>query len=1219
MRRLLFILGGLLAGTMVVLAALPWWLESALRQVGASQGATFARYERLGYARFALTDVELSRPGVKVTIDRLEAPTPLRWLWDHGETDDASEVVAGAWTVVAEPLARTTASPSGWTPLRARLVQVAEGLARWLPLARAGQGEVRWPGGGLRLAGAEWRNGVLTVSSLGYEAIEAKVELRWFAAEDTFTLALAAADADWQAIVRSRADAITGDLTFWDQVARAEATFAPTGWLPVEATATATDWNIAGARLNLDGRYQRVVGSGRITWRDTRLDLDLAANGEPEPGQAAPPLAVALRGGGTTDAFTLSMLDVRIPGMTAHLSAPVSFDPGAGVSGMQSRLTFDANLAELPWAGWRGTVRGEAEVRPVPGAFPRIDATFTLGAMGYGDWEIASASGQVGLEWPQLRLAATEVVSVGGGRLTVRGAWDFQTRSLLDAVVTGTLDRAALARWLPPELRLSTIAVEATASGVWPEIVHSGQVSLTELSRPPLKPVALQGSWRGRGLVWETVEVSAQTQGATLAIAGSLSGDGLSLSAMKLSDQDGRTLTLAAPTRVQWSPKLSVDALHLQGSGTDVKAHWVRAEEDRLTLEIAAFDSRWLEPWVELSGPAWKLGTLRFMGGWSEGPLTFSTDASLEINLSETRTATVDVAATGDAEGVVIRNLQAAEAGAAVIRASGRMPMVIQPLGTPRIQIDGDGPLALTVSSEPNPAFWEKLAELTGVTLRAPQVAANLGGTWSRPQGELNLQAETVTLDAIRSSRPLPEITALALKLTGDGDGVVLDEFTVRVAGQAVRARGRLPLVPTRWSEARQDPRAFLEKGADLRIEIPDAEMAALARYVPGYLAPVGRLQADVSVKPGGLLSGFVRLQDAASRPLGPLGVLQEIGADIRFEGRRIDLRSVQAKAGGQPVVLSGTVALRSGGEPRLDLALRGENLPFVRQTGLLVRGDLDLKLATLTDGRTRISGTTRLRDSLFLADVRSLIPRGGGAGVASRRPPYFAVEAAPLSTWLLDVEVHGERFLRLRTPVFNGTASARFRLGGTLGEPRAVGEATINDGQVRLPFATFAVQQGTVRLTEADPYEPRLAVTGAARRFGYDLRMNLGGTVSAPDLSFTSSPPLDSEQVLLLVMAGEVPGDEIRYSGSQRAVRFGTYLGQGLLGRIGGDTSNADRLSLTTGERVSRQGRETYGFEYKLDDRWSLVGEYDEFDDFNAGVKWRILARKEANDATAP
>jgi translocation and assembly module TamB len=47
------------------------------------------------------------------------------------------------------------------------------------------------------------------------------------------------------------------------------------------------------------------------------------------------------------------------------------------------------------------------------------------------------------------------------------------------------------------------------------------------------------------------------------------------------------------------------------------------------------------------------------------------------------------------------------------------------------------------------------------------------------------------------------------------------------------------------------------------------------------------------------------------------------------------------------------------------------------------------------------------------------------------------------------------------------------------------------------------------------------------------------------------------------------------------------------------------------SGEQVSRQGRETYEIEYKLGEHWSLVGEYDEFDSYNAGIKWRIYSQE--------
>ena len=69
---------------------------------------------------------------------------------------------------------------------------------------------------------------------------------------------------------------------------------------------------------------------------------------------------------------------------------------------------------------------------------------------------------------------------------------------------------------------------------------------------------------------------------------------------------------------------------------------------------------------------------------------------------------------------------------------------------------------------------------------------------------------------------------------------------------------------------------------------------------------------------------------------------------------------------------------------------------------------------------------------------------------------------------------------------------------------------------------------QGSVRLTEADPYSPEIYLRATGRRYGYDLTMEVDGAATQPDIVFTSSPALDSEQVLLMVMTGASPTDEI-------------------------------------------------------------------------------------------
>jgi translocation and assembly module TamB len=606
---------------------------------------------------------------------------------------------------------------------------------------------------------------------------------------------------------------------------------------------------------------------------------------------------------------------------------------------------------------------------------------------------------------------------------------------------------------------------------------------------------------------------------------------------------------------------------------------------------------------------------LALVGNWDRGPMTFSLTAGANLEIAESRTASFSVAARGGKDGINIEALRATEGEVAVVNAVGHLPITFAPAGKPLMHIDTNGPLRLDATVAPNSAFWQKLAAASGVELKDPQASAHLTGTWQRPEGNASVKATRIAIDPKRVTGPLPEIEALNVQVTADRSGVTLQQFTFNVEGQAVRAQGRLPVPDGNWGQLFKQPLAAAERGADLRLEVPDADVAVFTRFLPAVLAPKGRLQADVHYKSGGF-EGFLKLRDAASRPLGPLGVLQEVNADIALAGRKLALRGVTARSGGQPITLSGTIELPEKGEPRFDLTLKGENLPFVRQTGLLLRGDLDLKLQSLAGSQPRLSGNVRLRDSLFLSDVRAFLPKGGGAS-PTRRPPYFAIETAPVNTWALAVEVTGEQFMRMRTPVFAGVASARFRLGGTLGEPRAIGEVTIDEGKVRMPFASFEVMQAAVRLSEADPYEPAIYLRATGRRYGYDLAMEIEGNASQPNVVFTSSPALDTEQVLLMVMTGAAPSNEITNSATQRIASLGYFLGSTLFGSLGSDAADPDRLTIASGEKISRQGKETYDIEYKLSDRWTVTAERNEFDEYNAGVKWRVFRGKTGAEKT--
>lgn len=1211
MRRIIKILGCLTAGALVALAVLPWWLGPVLRSAAGHYGATFARYERVGYARFAVYGVVVERPTVRVTVERAEYATPAVWLARRLSGKPPRLVLAG-WRVEVKPrpaAAAVAAGPAragGAMPLRLILGNVANGLDRWLPQAEAGAGKVTWPGGGLELAAATWEH--RTLAARGFHFTGLAADVRVVAATDGgFELQATSDEQAWRAAFKNTGDQISGEVRVLDQPATVKARFAAAGWMPAEAEVRADHWSIPGARVKLGQFYSAVRGDARIDWRDGKFETSADLVGDAIPDRKAPPLTAKLRGRGDTQSLTVESLAIEIPGVTAGLSAPAVIDRRGRMAGGATTFSLAIDLEKQPWFTAKGRVTGEAQLKPREGATPLVDAVMTAQDVALPDWAIARFGATAQLDWPRLTVKQAEFGFAEGGQLAVQGGWDFAAKEIRDATAEGTVRPSLVARWLPKAVKFESIAITAKAAGPMAALVHEGTARVATLNIPNLQPLVADVTWRGKGAAVTIEEARVQAGGSQLAVAGTVDATGAQLTALRLSKGDAVRLALTHPAPVRWSPKIEIGPLEFTGDDASLAITATTGASGHLNFATHNFSSMWLADFITLPGPEWRIATLAAEGAWDRGPLTFKAEGDVAVALGSNRSAAVAFMAHGDKDGIEVESLHVAEGAAAIVTATGRLPFTFSPGGAaPSAQILPDAPLAFHATTTSNPTFWKKLAETTGLTFEEPEVTLDLSGTWSRPQGEIRAKATRLAADGKLIHSPVSSVDALELHVVADRAGLTVDRFTAKIEGQAVRANGKLAFAPEQWAELKKAPLAFVRQRGSMQVEIPDAEVAAIARHFPDLLAQAGRVEVDATFVPGGEMKGTLRLRDAATRPLGGLGVLQEIQGELQLAGNTVEVRSLTARAGGEPVTVSGKIELPLKTAPKYDLALRGENLPLVRQTGLLVRADVDLKFATAADNVPAITGTVRLRDSMFLSDLRAFIPHGGGGG-PTRRPPYFAIERPPFNAWRLDVSVQGEQFIRLRSTLFTGVASARFKIGGTLGDPRMTGEAIVDSGTVSLPFAAFKIEEGAVRLTVADPNALQLAVTGTSRRYGYDLRMEVSGTAEAPVIIFYSSPSLEAKQVLLMVMTGELPHDEVTYGNAQRAARLGTYLGQSLITTLGGDATESDRLSITTGEKVSSLGRETYDVEYRLSDRFTVVGEYDEYDAYNVGLKWSV------------
>ena len=1197
----ILLLGLVVAGAGLV--SFPWWLGAVLRPVLRARGVTFDRYERVGYAHFRLHGVNFASPGLSLAAGQVQSLTPLVWLGQRLRGAEPALLIEG-WRV--ERIA-SSATPSaeksivGLPDLQAGLRRMGPRVGTWLPQAHLSSGVVRGFGPEVTVAQADWQNATLTVD--GLRVADQVIAFVVAPAPDGSVL-LTAHTAGNEARLRlvwSGAE-LKGEAVLWDQTAQLSAHFPATGWLPAEASVVAENWHLPAARVKLGVPYAQVLGGGRLIWRDGSFDLSVNARAEPAADTKAPPFEAGATAHGSLRAVTLTALHVDAPFATARLSAPITFGLDRPLAGESARLSVQADLSKMPWFEAKGTAEGTVTVTG-NNAAERQEFEGTLTNVVVQGFAVKAAQARGTLQWPSMELTELKVRLDETSSLEAHGAINWQTREVTGANVDAKLGSAWFARWLPVGATWEGATLTATAEGPLAAPRHQGSLKLSAAQWPPLLPFAADASWRGEGTKLD-VSATVKASNSTLALAGTVDPQGWQLRQLVFAPGGRVAWQLTAPAQAAWAPVWRVDNLNLSGHEAQLTFKGEGGPKGFFSLTASRFDSAWLQDWVPLTGPGWQVQSWQATGHVADGILVFETDLAGQIDMSP-QPARVKLVASGDAQGVKLQEFTVTETERVLTRATGRLPLVWRIDPAPHLALDENMPFELSAATEPDSPLWATLAAATGLALTGPTAKIDVTGTWRQPAGELQVRAAQISIAAGRFNFQLPEFSDLSLNLQLGRNLVTVRAFAAKLDGQPVQASGRLPMDDDHWRQLGRNPATFDWSKAEARIEIPDADLAPIARRFPAFAAAQGRLRAKVELQSGGRFSGELHLTDAASRPLPPYGTLKEIQADLTLVDRTITVQKLTATLGGEPLILAGTATLGPAGPPRLALSLTGKNLPLVRNTGLLLRLDVDLQANTDPAGVTRLGGTVDVRDCLMLAslNLRDLLP-SGTRGVM-RPPPYFSVETEPFRHWPLAVELRAAKSVRLRTTVFHVTASGRFRLDGTLGEPRALGELAVDEGQLLFPFATFKVQSGTVRLREADPYHAIVNLSGTSQRRDYQLRLEATGDLAAPNVQLSSTPALDASALTLLVMTGQPPVGAGTASSGQRLALLGAYLSRGLFQDLG--LGGEERLEISAGERVSEQGRDTYEFEYKLGARSSLLGEYDRFDSYNAGLKWRV------------
>ncbi len=1269
-RKVLLGLGVVAGGLCLLLVSLPLWFPWVLRPLARWQGASFGIYEREGYRRFALTDLRFTNDTTSLRAQRVEAFVPSVWLWkayrgskfqgtNAAQAGTVRETFAKVQNWELELLPSTNTSTNGSVYSSARDVRnTLQQLRHWLPRAVLTKGQIRSGSTLLVLPQVTWSQGWLTGQLEIPKQFSANVSIH----QDESQVYHANIDSP-QLNLHSQMEIATNSIglalhstnTWLTNRFEVHAQFGRSGSLPESATLSAPDLRVPSKLLTLGG-YQDVTGAVSGKWENGAFGVDVHAGAVSARYQRLPPLQLDIHAFGDTNVATLERVLISTPWLTATLSQHLNVYFTGQLLREHAKLSLAADLGRQPWLPLHGKLNGSADFAPGTGKVPAGEFHLSGSKIGNSEVEAKQVKFDGSLAWPWIEVSNLEAIFDDGSKGLGRGRFQVESSTIEDGELQ--FDGPLLRRWLPTNYSFGDMSLSARIQGSTTNLVHSGHVEITNFVAPQIRPLQLKANWSGHQEDFVRAEATATADGSSLYVAGSVTNQGenleLRLNSLSLLTNQLSELTLEKP----WSLSLKhsrsngvyqieetpfdwagpAGRVHIEGRMTWPAQGMFRASMQNLTSsEIGPFFKTPI-PGIEL---------LKFQASleWSNSPAKFGLElaaiGSLPAQLASSgATEQQSLAAldrerqeqlasesgrgfsakgpyqlqldlAGDEKGVTISNLLFSSAGSPITTAQGFVPVSFVPSDRVNlVHLETQQPLEFHVHAGSEAFFWQKLGALAGLSLKDPNLEMNVTGTWASPKGEVSLRVGQVLLPQTKTAKPT--LRNLDVVLTLERQRARLVKGHLLVQDQPVSLTGELPLSQQFWNELRLRKLPNFEE-ASARLQIEHAKLAAAADLLPHFLTPEGEVDADLSLLPGGKFDGALAIHDARTRPLGEFGPLRHIELLLQAHERRLILQQATVDAGGSTVSLGGGVDLSgtgwfNGALPPFQVTLYGTNVPLSRQPESIIRSSFQLAVTKTNGAPPIITGLARLRDSYYLSDLRDLIP--GKVASPQRRPPYFSVDEPALADWRLALRVQGPGFLRVRSSLFNGQVSADLQLQGTLKEPVALGDIKIDSGFVRFPFASLAVQQGFVSLTSENPYRPVLSVTAGSKQFGYTIKMEATGPIDSPVLQFTSTPPLNSEQILLMITAGQLPAGEYSMTTQQRAQTVAVFLGRDLLSKFGLEDQAEQRLTIKSGEEITEQGRPTYEVDFKLTDHWGLVGEYDRFGDYNGMFKWRVYSK---------
>jgi translocation and assembly module TamB len=502
------------------------------------------------------------------------------------------------------------------------------------------------------------------------------------------------------------------------------------------------------------------------------------------------------------------------------------------------------------------------------------------------------------------------------------------------------------------------------------------------------------------------------------------------------------------------------------------------------------------------------------------GTLQVTADGTATVRGTEPRVLARDVNLSLSGKGVALSGKSFGEFTVSAATAGGTVNLVLDSSlagasvhGNGSAQLDGDYPLAARMTFRN--VTWKGLEPLLG------EAGAETSDIDAATDGELTLNGPALRAETMSGRLQLSRVEIRA-KARGPHSQTVSVENQRPVVLALERGAARIESLHL------TGPQTDIQAHGTVSVSARTLEATVSARtdlsLIQGFRRDVvssGQLVADATIrgtfqKP--LVSGKLELHNASTNVMDFPAGLSNANGVVEFSGNSASFRNLNGEVGGGKVTLSGFVSYSQA--IRLGLRVSAKEVRLRLQPGVDAVADADLRLSGRTDASI-LSGTLTL-------DQIAYAPQSDIGAILSRAAPPVQSSPTPsalLENMKLDLQVRTSSATAVQASVSqNLELDANLHIMGTASEPGLAGRISITEGKLVFFSSTYTVDSGAISFYNPLRIQPVLDLSLATRAKGVDVTLRVTGPIDNMKLSYTSDPPLQFQEIVGLLAAGQTP-----------------------------------------------------------------------------------------------